>query len=94
MAGDQSDLVAERLAASNSKLSVTASGDIQAVDAVAPSRSPVRPALQTAWEIAWRRSQPHMMYQTIRSAASHMGTSVRDSGPKNFWDRPEFEFRP
>ena len=59
-----------------------------------PSRSPVRPALQTAWEIAWRRSQPHMMYQTIRSAASHMGTSVRDSGPKNFWDRPEFEFRP
>ena len=38
MAGDQSDLVAERLAASNSKLSVTASGDIQAVDAVAPQQ--------------------------------------------------------
>jgi hypothetical protein len=38
MAGDQSDLVAERLAASNSKLSVTASGDIRAVDAVAPQQ--------------------------------------------------------
>ena len=38
MAGDQSDLVAERFAASNSKLSVTASGGIQAVDAVAPQQ--------------------------------------------------------